>query len=172
MPVKEAIMGVSGSDKTTVAMLLAAALGCQFQDGDDLHDTENVAKMQGRAPLTDADRLTWLRKPAEEIGDWCTRGECGVLMCSPLKRGYQDILVGNRRNVTLVHLKGAPHLIRGRVAARHEHFMPVALFDSQFATLQGPTPDEHPIAVDVGGRPADIASEIVSELEGCQNGKR
>jgi gluconokinase len=37
------------------------------------------------------------------------------------------------------------------MAARHEHFMPVALLDSQFATLQEPTADEHPITVDVGG---------------------
>jgi hypothetical protein len=43
--------------------------------------------------------------------------------------------------------------------------MPVALLDSQFATLQEPTPDEHPITVDVGGRPADIATEIVRQLE-------
>jgi gluconate kinase len=40
-----------------------------------------------------------------------------------------------------------------RMAERHEHFMPVALLDSQFATLQEPMPDEHPIIVDVGSRP-------------------
>ena len=56
-------------------------------------------------------------------------------------------------DVTLVYLKGSYDLIRRRMAARHEHFMPVALLDSQFATLQEPTPDEHPIIVDVGGRP-------------------
>jgi hypothetical protein len=51
------------------------------------------------------------------------------------------------------------------MAARHEHFMPVALLDSQFATLQEPTPDEHPLTVDVGGRPAEIVAEIVRQLE-------
>jgi carbohydrate kinase (thermoresistant glucokinase family) len=50
-------MGVSGSGKTTVAALLAAALGCQFQEGDDLHPRENVEKMRRGTPLTDADRL-------------------------------------------------------------------------------------------------------------------
>jgi len=49
--------------------------------------------------------------------------------------------------------------------ARHGHFMPVALLDSQFATLEEPTPDEHPITVDVGDKPADIAHEIVRHLE-------
>jgi gluconokinase len=51
------------------------------------------------------------------------------------------------------------------MTARHEHFMPVALLDSQFATLQEPTPDEHPIIVDAGGRPAEIAAGIVHQLE-------
>ena len=49
--------------------------------------------------------------------------------------------------------------------ARHEHFMPVALLDSQFATLEEPAPDEHPIIVEIGGKPADIAHEVVSQLE-------
>jgi gluconokinase len=36
-PVIVVMMGVSGSGKSTIAALLAAALGCQFQEGDDLH---------------------------------------------------------------------------------------------------------------------------------------
>ena len=56
------VMGVSGSGKSTVAALLAAALGCQFQEGDDLHPPENVEKMRSGTPLTDADRMPWLRK--------------------------------------------------------------------------------------------------------------
>ena len=47
--------------------------------------------------------------------------------------------------------------------------MPVALLDSQFATLEEPTPDEHPIIVDVGGKPAEIAHEIVRRLEERQH---
>jgi carbohydrate kinase (thermoresistant glucokinase family) len=164
-PVIAVVMGVSGSGKTTVAVLLAAALGCQFQEGDDLHPAANVEKMSGGTPLTDADRLPWLRKIAEEIDGWRARGESGVLTCSALKRSYRDIIIDGRSDVTLVYLKGSYDLIRRRMAARHEHFMPVALLDSQFATLQEPTPDEHPIIVDVGGRPAEIAAEIVHQLE-------
>ena len=171
-PVIVVVMGVSGSGKTTVAALLAAALGCQFQEGDDLHPAANVEKMHGGTPLTDADRLPWLRKIAEEIDGWRARGEFGVLTCSALKRSYRDIIIGDRQDVTLVYLKGSHGLIHRRMAARHEHFMPVALLDSQFATLQEPTPDEHPVTVDVGGRPAEIAAEIVHQLEQQQSGSR
>ena len=171
-PIIAIVMGVSGSGKTTIAVLLAAALGCQFQEGDDLHPPENVEKMRSGAPLTDADRLPWLRKIAEEIDGWRARGESGVLTCSALKRSYRDMIIGDRSEVTLVYLKGSHDLIHHRMAARHEHFMPVALLDSQFAALQEPTPDEHPLTVDVAGRPADIVSEIVSELEERENGSR
>jgi gluconokinase len=164
-PVIVVVMGVSGSGKSTVAALLAAALGCQFQEGDDLHPPENVEKMRGGTPLTDADRMPWLHKIGEEIDGWRARGECGVLTCSALKRSYRDIIIGGRQDVVLVYLKGSPDLIHQRMIARHGHFMPVALLDSQFATLEEPTPDEHPIVVDIGGKPADIAHEIVLHLE-------
>lgn len=164
-PVIVVVMGVSGSGKTTVSALLSAALGCQFQEGDDLHPAANVEKMHSGKPLTDADRLPWLRKIGEEIDRWRARSESGVLTCSALKRAYRDVIIGDRSDVTLVYLKGSHDLIHRRMAARHEHFMPVALLDSQFATLQEPTPDEHPLTVDVGGRPAEIVAEIVRQLE-------
>jgi carbohydrate kinase (thermoresistant glucokinase family) len=164
-PVVIVVMGVSGSGKTTVAALLSAALGYQFQEGDDLHPRENVEKMQAGTPLTDADRMPWLRKIAEKIDGWQARGESGVVTCSALKQSYRTIIIGDRAGVTLVYLKGSYDLIRRRLAARHEHFMPVALLDSQFATLQEPTPDEHPITVDIGAKPFDIVTEIVRQLE-------
>ena len=170
-PVIVVMMGVSGSGKSTIAALLATALGCQFQEGDNLHPQENVEKMRGGIPLTDADRMPWLCKIAAEIDRWRARGGCGVLTCSALKRSYRDIIVGDRRDVVLVFLKGSPDLIRRRMIARHGHFMPVALVDSQFATLEEPTPDERPIIVGIEKRPADIAHEIVCRLEGQHRGR-
>src|SRR5271168_5024251 len=129
-PVIIVVMGVSGSGKSTVAALLAAALGCQFQEGDDLHPRENIEKMHAGTPLTDADRMPWLHKIAAEIDGWRAQGESGVLTCSALKRSYRDIIIGDRPDVTLVYLKGSHDLIRRRMVARHEHFMPVALLES------------------------------------------
>jgi gluconokinase len=170
-PVIAVVMGVSGSGKTTVAALLAAALGCQFQEGDDLHPPENVEKMHAGTPLTDADRLPWLRKIAEVIDGWRAHGDSGVLTCSALKRSYRDIIIGDRPGVTLVYMKGSQDIIHGRMAARHEHFMPIALLDSQFRTLEEPTADEHPVIVNVGDSPAEIVTEIVRQLEERQHGK-
>ncbi len=164
-PVIVVVMGVSGSGKTTIAALLAVALGCQFQEGDDLHPPENIEKMHSGTPLTDEDRMVWLRRIADEIDSWRAKGEAGVISCSALKRSYRDMIIGARPQVALVYLKGTYDLIRRRMAARHEHFMPVALLESQFATLEEPTAGEHPIIVDAGGSPTGIAFEIVRRLE-------
>jgi gluconokinase len=164
-PVIVVVMGVSGSGKTTVAALLAAGMGWQYQEGDDLHPAANVAKMRGGTPLTDADRLPWLETIAAQIDRWREQGLSGVVTCSALKRAYRDIIIGGRPRVRLAYLRGSYALIQSRLAARHEHYMPAALLDSQFATLEEPTADEHPIVVDVGGNPADIAADIVRRLE-------
>lgn len=158
------VMGVSGSGKTTVGGLLAERLGCAFQDGDDLHPPENVAKMKSGTPLTDADRLPWLQAIGRRIDTWREAGEAGVVTCSALKRAYRDIVAGDRRQVALVYLKGPQALIHDRLMARTSHFMPVGLLDSQFATLQEPAEDERPIVVDIGPEPARIVGEIVRGL--------
>ena len=64
----------------------------------------------------------------------------------------------------LVYLKGSHDLIRQRMAARHGHFMPSTLLDSQFSILEEPSPDENPIVVDIGGSPEKIAREIACRL--------
>ena len=158
------VMGVSGSGKTTVAEMLAAALGVEFLEGDKLHPRANVEKMKSGTPLTDQDRWPWLRAIAAKIDDWRTQGKAGVITCSALKRAYRDILIGDRREVRLVYLRGSHQLIHERMAARRGHFMPVGLLDSQFATLEEPDPDERPIVVDVGGTPEQIVAEILRQL--------
>jgi carbohydrate kinase (thermoresistant glucokinase family) len=158
------VMGVSGSGKTTVAVMLAGALGVAFLEGDDLHPPANVEKMKSGSPLSDADRLPWLEAIACRIDDWRSKGVAGVVTCSALKRAYRDILIGDRPDVRLVYLKGSHDLIRERMAARHEHFMPLGLLDSQFDTLQEPGPDERPIVVEVASRPAEIVTEIIRRL--------
>ena len=171
LPMVAVVMGVSGSGKSTVSTLLAAKLGWQFQEGDALHPRKNVEKMSGGTPLTDADRIPWLRRIAQKIDAWRARGESGIVTCSALKRSYRDIIIGDRPDVRLVYLKGRQDLIQRRLAARHDHFMPPTLLDSQFESLQEPSPDENPIVVDVDGEPAKIACEIAQRLRKFDSGR-
>jgi carbohydrate kinase (thermoresistant glucokinase family) len=159
------IMGVSGSGKTTIAKGLVKRLGWQYQEGDDLHPASNVEKMKSGHPLTDEDRLPWLRKIAEKIDEWRAKGISGVVTCSALKRSYRDIIAGGRPDVVVVYPKGSKELIADRMAHRRGHFMPASLLDSQFKILEEPSPDENSITVSVDQSPDRIDDEIVQRLK-------
>ncbi len=158
------VMGVSGSGKTTIGALLAGKLHWEFEDGDDFHPPANVAKMHGGTPLTDEDRWPWLQAIAAWIDKLRSAGEHGVITCSALKRVYRDILIGDRPDVKLIYLQGDHGLISRRQAARHGHFMPSSLIESQFATLEEPGADEHPLVVSVDQRPGEIVAQIIAEI--------
>jgi carbohydrate kinase (thermoresistant glucokinase family) len=164
MPPILLIMGVAGVGKTTVAQELARALGVAFQEGDALHPPQNVAKMRAGTPLEDADRWPWLDRIAAQIDRWRREGKGGVITCSALKRAYRARVIGDRPEVRLVHLTGAPDLIRRRMAQRRDHYMPVALLDSQLAALEEPSQDERPIVVGIDAAADQIAARILAEL--------
>ena len=159
------IMGGSGSGKTTIAQRLSRKLGWQYQEGDALHPPSNVEKMSSGTPLTDADRLPWLQRIARKIDEWQSAGISGVVTCSALKRSYRDIIAANRPDVVVVYPKGSQALIAERMAERKDHFMPASLLDSQFRTLEEPSPDENAMVVDIDRAPEAIVDEIVRRVE-------
>ena len=158
------VMGVSGSGKSTIAMMLAHRLNWIFEEGDWFHPPSNVEKMHSGVPLTDEDRWPWLHGIAAWIDATRRVGNHGTVACSALKRAYRDILLGERPDVRLVYLKGDRDLIARRLAARDAHFMPPSLLDSQFAALEEPQPNEHPIVVSIVPHPREIVEEIVKRL--------
>jgi gluconokinase len=158
------VMGVSGSGKSTIASMLAHRLHWTYEDGDWFHPEANVEKMHHGEPLTDKDRWPWLHAIAAWIDATRQSGDQGIVACSALKRAYRDILIGERRDVRIVYLKGDRDLIARRMATRDDHFMPASLLDSQFAALEEPTPDERPIVVSIAPHPREIVDDIIKKL--------
>jgi gluconokinase len=157
------VMGVAGTGKTTIGPLLAARLGVPYAEGDDFHPQANIDKMSAGVPLDDDDRWPWL----DAIGAWAhgRAGLGGVVSSSALKRSYRDRLRAAAPGVVFVHLTGDRALIEERMGQRKGHFMPTALLDSQFATLQPLETDEAGVAVDVSGSPGEITERAVRALD-------
>jgi gluconokinase len=165
MPSILVVMGVSSSGKSTIGTLLAGQLHWDFEDGDWFHPARNIDKMHAGIPLTDEDRAPWLIAIADFIDQARLSGKHVVVACSALKRRYRTVIIGNRPDVRLVYLKGDMELIGRRFAARHEHFMPPSLLQSQFEALEEPRPDEHPIVVSIEPRPRKIVTNILEALK-------
>lgn len=136
-----------------------------MEDGDTFHPASNVQKMSAGIPLTDEDRLPWLRAIAAEIDRKRSTSTNVIIACSALKRGYRDILVQGHPHTRIVYLRGDKDLIADRLNARTGHFMPPGLLDSQFRTLEEPTEDEHPLVVDIDATVEQISDRIVTLLD-------
>ncbi len=164
LPAVIVLMGVSGSGKSTIGAALSQKLGWPYADADEFHPAANVAKMSAGQPLTDEDRWPWLAAIAAHIDIARAEGRHAIVSCSALKRVYRDILIGARDDVRLVLLDGTKEEIFARMRARKDHFMPLALLDSQFATLERPGVDERPVVVSIDGTPEKIADVIIAGL--------
>jgi len=159
-----AVMGVSGSGKTTVAELIAAKLGAEMLEGDSLHPPENVAKMRAGVPLDDADRWPWLDAIGKLLQAAKADARPVVVTCSALKRVYRQRLLAARPDLIFVYLKGSRALFEARVRARKHEYMPASLLDSQLATLEEPRPGEPVIAVDAALPPQAEADAALAAL--------
>jgi len=150
-------MGVSGSGKTTVGQQLATDLGWLYADGDDFHNTENIAKMSSGIALTDDDRSIWLTLISKYIKEHIKAQKSTVISCSALKQQYRKQLQFNPELIKFVYLQGTEALIQKRLQARSGHFMNAELLASQFEALEKP---EHALIIDITQSPEQISTAI------------
>jgi gluconokinase len=156
------VMGVSATGKTAVGERLAGELGVDFLEGDSFHPQANIEKMSSGIPLTDEDRLPWLKALADEIRRHAKEGRSAVVTCSALRRSYREILA--RPGVEFVHLEGTKHDLAERLGRRLGHFMPASLLDSQLDTLEPLGPGEAGFVVDAALPVQDAAQQVLDWL--------
>lgn len=155
------IGGPFGCGKSTVGSAIAQLLGIQFIEGDELHPVENVQKMRHGVPLTDQDRLPWLKRIAAAV---VTKSSSApnvavaaatdgapaaseikvVIACSALKEAYRKLLAADMQpmNVFFLLLSASSDELNNRLKRRHNHFMPVSLIESQLQIFEPPSESE------------------------------
>lgn len=153
------IMGVAGCGKSSLGAIVAKRLGKPLIEGDDFHSPANREKMGQGIPLTDADRQGWL----ETLGDLLRNSPQGaVLTCSALKKSYRDRLRSAAPGLRFIYLEITPAEALHRVSARaDDHFFPVNLVDSQFATLESPVGEPGVLAVDGSRSLSELADQVL-----------
>lgn len=153
------IIGVSGCGKSTIAKALADTIHFPYFDGDDYHPAENIAKMQAGNPLNDTDRKGWLSRLQALAKKHETTG--AVIACSALKETYRLQLAHDINSIHWIHLDGSFEEIKNRIQDRKNHFMPSALLQSQFKTLEKPT---NAIVISVQLSVDESVSKIIKHL--------
>lgn len=157
------LMGVSGSGKTVVGKALAQKLKADFIDGDNLHSQRNVDKMAAGIPLTDEDRMDWLKLIAKVGHDHISHNKTCIIACSALKKSYRDLLREDNPSMLFVYLKGSFDLISKRIAQRSHQYMPTSLLKSQFDTLEEPKDDEKDVlAVSIDQEISAIVNDVAN----------
>ena len=163
--VAPAMMGVSGSGKTTVGERLARRLRWSFKEGDGLHPPADVAKLKVGRPLTDDDRAPWPAAVASWIDAWRGAAVPGVITCSALKRVYRQALAQGRPELHFIYPRGDPMLVPQRIAGRRGHFTPPALLASQFDDPEPPSPEEEVMVIEVDQRFEAHIEALVGALQ-------
>jgi carbohydrate kinase (thermoresistant glucokinase family) len=135
--------GPCGSGKSSVGRAVSDWLGAPFIEGDSLHRKDAIARMASRTPLTDEDRVTWLKRVARHAAETVT--EMGypavVLSCSALKRAYRDVLRqeisrscdGAEVRILFVDLQACPEILEERMRQRQGHYMSPEMVPGQVA---------------------------------------
>src|SRR5215467_7937665 len=114
-------------------------------------------------PLTDEDRIPWLRSIRDAMRQWEAQGDNAVIACSALKRSYRELLgIGpHAKNIKLVYLKGSYDLLLERLHSRKGHYMKEQMLTSQLADLEEPADS---LTIDIAKSPEEIVSEIRNHL--------
>lgn len=156
------VMGVCGCGKSSLAALLAEALGWPFIEGDEFHSENNKSRMRAGIALTDKDRASWLRAIG---GEFARYPQGAVFSCSALKRRYRDLLRTACPRLRFVYLDideaSASRRVQARAAA---HFIHPSLVTSQFAALELPVGEPGVLWLDATMSPSSLRDAALQWL--------
>lgn len=164
-PLALIVMGVSGCGKSTLATHLAKTYGFEYIEADDYHTEEAKRLMASGTPLTDAHREPWIQALCDKLKQLAANGKSSVLAYSGLRAAHRARFRALGLPVQFIHLVGDKELIRSRMQARKNHFMPSGLIDSQFAALESTDAETDVIAISVADNVEAIVAEAMAVAE-------
>jgi len=151
-------MGVSGCGKSTVGTQLAQLLERKFIEGDDYHTPQSIQKMKAGQPLTDQDRIPWLKQLAKVL---LQSDDPAILSCSALKYRYRQILRSCTKPLFFIHLELDRDSAYERLNQRTDHFFEASLLEDQFVQLEPLKPTERGITLRAELSPNELIHKVL-----------
>ena len=151
-------MGVSGCGKSTLGSQLAQTLQMKFIEGDDYHSPQSIEKMKAGHPLSDQDRIPWLKQLAQVLID---SDDPAILSCSALKCRYREILRSCTKPLFFIHLDLDRDSAHERLNQRIDHFFEPSLLDDQFVQLEPLRTNERGITLRADLSPNQLIHKVL-----------
>ncbi|HEY6527647.1 MAG TPA: gluconokinase, GntK/IdnK-type [Cellvibrionaceae bacterium] len=164
-PIALIVMGVSGCGKSTLATLLAQTYNFEYVEADDYHTDLAKSLMASGIPLTDEHREPWIQALCSKLQALAAQGKSSVLAYSGLRAAHRTRFRALGVPVQFIHLVGEKSLIRDRMRARQNHFMPAGLVDSQFAALDTTQNEAGVIEISVDATLDEIIGKALAVTE-------
>ena len=120
--------------------------------------------MANDEPLTEDDRIPWLKSIRSAIDEYQEKGDGAIVTCSALSRNSRRILGVENAGVQLVYLHARESSLAQRMTLRENHFMPASLLSSQLESLEEPDKNEA-LPVNVEQAIKQVIEEIIVNLE-------
>jgi gluconokinase len=152
------VIGVSGCGKSTVGTQLAQSLQRKFIEGDDYHSPQSIEKMKAGHPLTDQDRIPWLKQLAQVLLE---SDDPAILSCSALKYTYRQILRSCTKPLFFIHLDLDRDSAHERLNQRIDHFFEHSLLDDQFVQIEPLKPTERGITLRAELSPNQLIHKVL-----------
>ena len=117
-----------------------------------------MEKMKADHPLTDQDRIPWLNRLAQVLGE-CN--DPAILSCSALKYTYRQILRSCTKPLFFIHLALDRDSAYERLNQRIDHFFQPSLLDDQFVQLEPLKPTERGITLRAELSPNELIHKVL-----------
>ena len=114
--------------------------------------------MKAGHPLTDQDRIPWLKQLAQVLID---SDDPAILSCSALKYRYREILRSCTIPLFFIHLELDRDSAYERLNQRSDHFFEASLLDDQLAQLESLKTNERGITLRAELSPNELIHRVL-----------
>ena len=159
MTIQLLVIGPAGSGKSTVGRQVAARLGVQYIDGDQLHPRANLDKMAKGTPLSDENRDEWVGNILDELA----KGDV-VIGASLLKQHYRQLINRKIQQVWFAQLDAPRSVLEARLDDPTGALFRRPLLTSQLAIFDPLGKQEPGKRIDATKPVDELVSEIVSQM--------
>jgi len=131
-------------------------------DADSFHSEQSIQQMSKGIPLTNKQRLPWIKRISEQLSLYRQQNINCILAYSGLKKAHRDVIFSAYSNRIAVLLNADEKLITERINQRSDHFMSSKLLGNQLAEMEAFDNNEPILNLDINHSVDELVKQLRS----------